>query len=71
MCHARMDLLVRAAYKVLPLELAMSSIYLVCLFWVVLLECITSGTDSMKFKVQLQDKMTLPPCYKQVGESSI
>ena len=28
MCHARMDLLVRAAFKVLPLELAMSGICL-------------------------------------------
>ena len=32
------NLLVRAAFKVVPLELAMSSIFLVCLFWVVLLE---------------------------------
>ena len=27
-CHVRMDLLVRAAFKVVPLELAMSSIFL-------------------------------------------
>ena len=27
-------------------------------------ECITSTTDSMKFKVRLLDKMGVPPCYK-------
>ena len=32
-----MDLLVRAAFKVVPLELTMSSIFLVCLFEVVIL----------------------------------
>ena len=36
------NLLVRDALKVLHLELAMSS-FLVCLFWVVLLECTTSS----------------------------
>lgn len=34
MCNARMDLLVHAALKVLLLELAMSSIFSVCLFLV-------------------------------------
>ena len=36
------NFLVRDAFKVVPLELAMSS-FLVCLFWVVLLECTTSS----------------------------
>ena len=29
MCHVKVDLLVRAAFKVVPLELAMSSIFLI------------------------------------------
>ena len=45
-----MDLLVRAAFKVVPLELAMSIILLVCLLWVVLLECITSINISLRSK---------------------
>ena len=36
------NLLVRDAFKVVPLELAMST-FLVCLFWVVLRECTTSS----------------------------
>ena len=36
------NLLVRDAFEVVPLELAMSS-FLVCLFWVVILECTTSS----------------------------
>ena len=39
--------------------------FLVCLFWVALLECITSGTVSMKFKVRLLDKTGVIPCYKE------
>ena len=64
MRHVRMDLLVRATFKVVPLEVAMSRFFLFCLLWVVLLECITSNTDSTKFKVRLLDKTGVPPCYK-------
>ena len=45
------NLLVRDAFKVVPLELAMSG-FLVFLFWVVLLECTTSSTISLGSKVQ-------------------
>ena len=34
--------MLRDAFKVVPLELAMSN-FLVCLFWVVFLECTTSS----------------------------
>ena len=44
------NLLVRDAFKLAPLELAMSS-FLVCLFWVVLLECTTSSNIPLGFKV--------------------
>lgn len=61
-----MGLLVSAAFKVVLLELAMSSIFFFfgCLFWVVILECITSGTDSMQFKFRLLDQAGVPPLYK-------
>ena len=45
-CHVRMDLLVRAAFNVVALELAMSGTFLVCLF----LERITSSNISMRSK---------------------
>ena len=45
------NLLVLEAFKVIPLELAMSR-SLVCLFWVVLLECTTSSNISLGSKVQ-------------------
>ena len=45
------NLLVRDAFKVMSLELAMSSL-LVCLFWVVLLECTTSSNIPLGSKVQ-------------------
>ena len=40
------NLLVRDAFKVVPLELAMSR-FLVCLFWVVLLECTRSSNITL------------------------
>ena len=51
-----MDLLVHAAFKVVPLELAMPGIFLVCLFWVVFLESITSSNIPLGAKVQWRDK---------------
>ena len=45
------NLLVRAAFKVVPLELAMSG-FLVCLSWVVLLECTTPSNIPLGSKVQ-------------------
>ena len=61
------NLLVRDAFKVVvPLELAMSS-FLVCLFWVVLLECTTSSNIPLGSKIQWRDKTFLtgvPPLYK-------
>ena len=44
------NLLVRDAFKVVPLELAMSN-FLVCLFLVVLLECTTSSNIPLGSKV--------------------
>ena len=52
------NFLVRDAFKVVPLELAMSS-FLVCLFWVVLLECTTSSNIPLGSKIQWRDKTFL------------
>ena len=52
------NLLVLNTLKVVPLELAMSS-FLVCLFWVVLLECTTSSNIPLGSKVQWRDKTLL------------
>ena len=59
------NLLVCDAFKVVPLELAMSSFF-ICLFWVVLLECTTSRNIALGSKdlVQWRDKTCVPPCYK-------
>ena len=54
-----MDLLVRTAFKVVPIELAMPSVFLVCLFWVVSLECITSSNIPLGSKVRWIDKTLL------------
>ena len=51
LCVSFWNLLVRDAFKVVPLELAMSGL-LVCLFWVVLLECIMSSNIPLGSKVQ-------------------
>ena len=52
------NFLVRDAFKVDPLELAMSG-FLVCLFWVVLLECATSSNTPLGSKVQWRDRTLL------------
>ena len=52
------NLLVRDVFKVVPLELAMSS-FLVCLFGVVLLECTTSSSIPLGSKVQWIDRTLL------------
>ena len=57
------NLLVRDAFELVPLELAMSS-FLVCLFWVVLLECTASSNIPLGSEVQWRDKTSVPPCYK-------
>ena len=49
------NLLLRDAFNVVPLELAMSS-FLVCLLCVVLLECMTSSNIPLRCKVQWRDK---------------
>jgi len=43
----------------------LSVMSMLCLRYVVLLECITSSTDSMKFNVRLLDKTSVIPCYKE------
>ena len=43
---------------------------MVCLFWVVLLECITSSNIPLGSNVQWRDKTCVPPCYKYVCKTS-
>ena len=60
------NLLVRDAFMVVPLELAMSG-FLLCLFWVVLLECTTSSNIPLRSKVQWRDRMgVINKCVKLV-----
>ena len=63
------NLLVCDAFRVVPLELAMSG-FLVCLFWVVLLECTTSSNIPLRSKVQWRDRMgVINKCVKLVVKS--
>ena len=52
------NLLVFNAFKVVPLEVAMSS-FLVCLFWVVLLQCTTSSNIPLRSKVQSRGNLVI------------
>ena len=61
------NLLVRDAFKVVLLELAMSGFF-GCLFWVVLLECTTSSLVIFHYDPK-SDRAT-NPCYKEVCKTS-
>ena len=63
------NLLVRDAFRVVLLELAMSG-FLVCLFWVVLFECTTFSNIPLRSKVQWRDRMgVINKCVKLVVKS--
>ena len=58
------DLLELGVIKMDLLQLVVSSIFFIRLCYVVLLDCITSSTVSVKFKVQLLHKTDVRPYYK-------